>query len=113
VKAFRDKRAATRAPVLGLKRAARAIFADSPDTLADFGLTALKSGKAPVKVKAAAVDKSKATRAARHTMGSVQRKSVTGAAPVPSTSPAEATSAPAAPPPPSPPAAPLPAKPVA
>jgi hypothetical protein len=112
VKAFRDKRAATAGPVLGLKRAVRAIFADSPDTLADFGLTALKSGKASVKTKAAAVDKNKATRAARHTMGSVQRKSVTGARPAPSTSPAQAASAPAASPPPSPPAPAVPPKPV-
>ena len=77
--------------------------------LNDFGMTAPKiRGAATVKVKADAVVKRKATRAARHTMGTVQRKSVTGAslaagaAPAPTHAapvPAAATGTQAAPPP--------------
>jgi len=48
--------------------------------LNDFGMTAPKTrGITTVAVKAAAVAKGKATRVARHTMGKVQRKAVTGA----------------------------------
>ena len=54
-------------------------FAKSPDVLADFGL---KPKKAPtpltVEQKAAAAAKRDATRAARHTMGKVQKKEVKG-----------------------------------
>jgi|CZKU01.1.fsa_nt_gi hypothetical protein len=47
--------------------------------LNDFGMTTPKAGgPKTVQVKAEAVVKGKATRAARHTMGSVQRKAVTG-----------------------------------
>jgi hypothetical protein len=49
-------------------------------TLNDFGMQAPKAAVATtMKVKAEAVDKRAATRAARHTMGKVQRKAVTGA----------------------------------
>jgi hypothetical protein len=57
-------------------------FGNSPDILADFGLTPRKV-PAPLTVdaKRAAAAKRKATRAARHTMGSKQRLAVKGAAP--------------------------------
>jgi len=57
----------------------KASFGNSPDVLADFGL-APKKARAPLTVaqKAAAAAKRKATRAARHTMGKVQKKSVKG-----------------------------------
>jgi hypothetical protein len=52
---------------------------DANAILNDFGMQSRKaSGAKTVKVKAEAVLKRKATRAARHTMGSVQRKAVTG-----------------------------------
>jgi hypothetical protein len=48
--------------------------------LEDFGFSPPKSpGKKTAKAKAGAVDKSAATRAARHTMGKSQKKSVKGA----------------------------------
>lgn len=55
-------------------------FGNSPDVLADFGL-APKKVRTPLTVeqKAAAAAKRTATRAARHTMGSKQRKDVKGA----------------------------------
>ncbi|SRR5258708_4835970 len=54
-------------------------FSNSPDVLADFGLHP-KKARAPLRVedKAAVVAKRKATRAARRTMGSKQRKAVKG-----------------------------------
>lgn len=56
----------------------RATFSKSPDVLADFGLT--KKARTPLTVeqKAAAAAKRKATRAARKTMGTKQKKSVKG-----------------------------------
>ncbi len=52
----------------------KATFGDSPDILADFGLTP-KKVKAPLTIaqKATAAAKREATRAARHTMGSKQK----------------------------------------
>jgi hypothetical protein len=57
----------------------KASFSKSPDVLADFGLTPNKQ-KTPLTVaaKAAASAKRAATRAARHTMGKVQKLDVTG-----------------------------------
>jgi hypothetical protein len=54
-------------------------FGNSPDVLADFGLKPNKA-RAPLTVeeKAAAAAKREATRAARHTMGKVQKKGVKG-----------------------------------
>ncbi|HEY5147224.1 MAG TPA: hypothetical protein VII82_10675 [Polyangiaceae bacterium] len=64
--------------------------------LNDFGMTAPKPrGVTTVAVKAAAVAKGKATRVARHTMGKVQRKAVTGASVAAAAAPA--TTTPAAP----------------
>jgi hypothetical protein len=72
--------------------------------LNDFGMTAPKTrGVTTVAVKAGAIVKAKATRTARHTMGKVQRKAVTGAsvaaaAAAPATTPAAPqTPAPVAP----------------
>src|SRR5258708_17918448 len=54
-------------------------FSKSPDVLADFGLKPRKSNTPlTVEQKAAAVAKRKATREARHTMGKVQKQTVTG-----------------------------------
>jgi hypothetical protein len=48
-------------------------------TLADFGFSAPKQTQVTVDTKAAAVTKRAATRAARHTMGPLQKAKVTGA----------------------------------
>ena len=69
--------------ILGLMTAyvafVRNTFAKSPDVLADFGLKP-KKARAPMTAvaKAAAAAKRKSTRTARKTMGSQQRKTVTG-----------------------------------
>lgn len=65
----------------------KATFGNSPDTLADFGLSARKA-RTPLTAeqKAAAVAKRDATRAARHTMGSKQKKAIKAAVKVTVTS---------------------------
>ena len=69
----------------------KASFGETPNVLADFGLKP-KKARTPqtVEQKAAAVAKRAATRAARHTMGSKQKKDVKGTitviAPTPTTS---------------------------
>ena len=99
VKADRDERTQTKTFVSGLRQALQVAFAGSIDTLADFGLKPRKA-RAPrtPEEKAAAAAKAKATRAARHTMGSKQKAKVKGtapqAAPAPSPSPATSPSAP-------------------
>jgi hypothetical protein len=106
VKADQDERAKTKTIVSGLRQALLVAFAGSIDTLADFGL---KPRKQPAprtpEQKAAAVAKAKATRAARHTMGTKQKAQVKGTVPqaVPATPPAPATA----------PTAPKPAEPIA
>ena len=55
-------------------------YSKSPDVLADFGLTPKKvATPLTVEQKAAAAAKRKATREARHTLGTRQRKAVKGA----------------------------------
>jgi hypothetical protein len=75
---------AAQAPTLhgfmtGLVSFVRTTFSQSPDVLADFGL-APKKASTPLTAqqKAGAVAKRASTREARHTMGKVQKKSVTG-----------------------------------
>jgi hypothetical protein len=56
----------------------KAAFGTQPDVLADFGLHPKVRAPLTVEQKTAAAAKRKATRAARHTMGSKQRKTVKG-----------------------------------
>jgi hypothetical protein len=57
----------------------RATFGNKPDVLADFGLDPKKARKPPTaEQSAAATAKRSATRAARHTMGSKQKRKVKG-----------------------------------
>ena len=56
-----------------------ATFSRSPDVLAVFGLAPRKTTTPTVQVLAAAAAKREATRKARNTMGSKQRKAVKGA----------------------------------
>ncbi len=72
-----------RAQILGVLKALHALvngtYGDrAAEILGDFGFAPAKAPKTKVKVKAAALDKSLATRAARHTMGTKQKKAVTG-----------------------------------
>jgi hypothetical protein len=56
----------------------KAAFGNAPDVLADFGLSPTTRTPLTAQAKVAAAAKRTATRAARHTMGSQQKKSVTG-----------------------------------
>jgi hypothetical protein len=79
VKANANERASTKALVSGVRQQVQVMFAGSVDTLADFGLKPRKVRAAPTpEEKVAAAAKAKATRAARHTMGSKQKKGVKG-----------------------------------
>jgi hypothetical protein len=57
----------------------KAVFGNQPDTLADFGIHPKVRAPLTVEAKMAAAAKRKATRAARHTMGAKQKKSIKGA----------------------------------
>jgi hypothetical protein len=57
----------------------RVTYGTSPDVLADFGMQPKTRAPLTVEAKAAAVAKGSATRAARHTMGSKQKKGIKGA----------------------------------
>jgi hypothetical protein len=94
VQADRDELAKTQAFVSGLRQALQLAYAGSIDTLADFGLKPRRhpAPRTPEQ-KAAAVAKAKATRAARHTMGSKQKAKVKGT--VAPTAPATPPTAPA------------------
>ena len=94
VKADRDKRAQTKSFATSFERIVRGMFAESPDTLADFGLKPFKQGTRTVEAVADAIAKSKATRAARHTMGSKQKEKIKGTVP-PTAPPASPPEAPA------------------
>lgn len=78
IKADRDKRAQTASLEKALKRLVQGMFSESPDTLAVFGLQPVKVGTKTVATKAAAVEKTLATRKARHTMGKRQKEEITG-----------------------------------
>jgi hypothetical protein len=70
------------APVLkAFKRIVQGMFSESPDVLATFGLEPVKVGSTTIATKAAALDKTIATRKARHTMGPVQKKKIHGTPP--------------------------------
>jgi hypothetical protein len=79
VAADRSLRAQSNPTVSGVKQALHVMFAGSPDTLADFGLTPRKPHVVTPAVKVAAAAKAKATRAARHTMGAQQKAGIKGA----------------------------------
>ena len=64
VKACKDKRSQTTLLVSSLRRLVIGMYANSPDTLAAFGLKAPKAPKKSSAVKAAAAEKASATRKA-------------------------------------------------
>jgi hypothetical protein len=98
------ERTKTKTFASGLRQALIVAFTGQVDTLADFGLTTRKAVVLTPAEKLARNAKAKATRAARHTMGSVQKAKVTGetaaaanpvpAAPAPSAIPAGPAPAP-------------------
>ena len=73
--------ARTRTATAGLRQAMMVAFGRQLDTLADFGLAPRKVRVQTPDQKIAATAKAKATRAARHTLGKVQKSKITGANP--------------------------------
>jgi hypothetical protein len=114
VKADRDERAQSQALVNGVRQSLQSAYADSADTLGKYGLKPRKPRVVSTDAKVAAAAKAKATRAARHTMGSKQKAQIKGTVEVPVTSlpassqPGTPAASPAANPPvAAPPAAPV------
>jgi hypothetical protein len=108
VKADKTLRDTTKTFVSAVKQSLIVSFAGHLDTLADFGLTERAKVVRTPEEKLAAATKAKATRAARHTMGSKQKAEIKGTV----TPTAPVTAAPSAPTPPpttpaTPPAAPV------
>ncbi len=84
--------------VAGTKSVLLVMFMGAPDTLAEMGLSERKTPVKNVAVKAGAIEKSLATRVARHTTGPKARLKVTGVAAAPAAAaPAVAVSSPTAP----------------
>jgi hypothetical protein len=81
----------------------KAAFGSSPDVLTDFGISPKARTPLTVEAKAAAAAKRAATRAARHTVGSNQKKGIKGdvtgvlVTPITASTPAVAPSSPKAP----------------
>ena len=71
--------AASKALVAGAKQVLLVMFAGAADTLAAMGLQARKTTTPDVATKSAAIEKSRATRTARHTMGPKAKAKITGA----------------------------------
>jgi hypothetical protein len=79
VKANATQRASARKLVLGVKQQLQVMFDGSIDTLAEFGLKPRKERTAPTpEQQIVTAARAKATRAARHTMGTKQKKAVKG-----------------------------------
>jgi hypothetical protein len=97
IKANLDKRAQTATLLSSLRGLVRAMFTQSPDTLAAFGLKAPKASKKTVAVKAVAVALNVATRKARNTMGKKAKLKVKGTLPAATSGSAAAPATPAKP----------------
>jgi hypothetical protein len=78
VQADRQSYASTKAFLSALAQVLRIAFSDSIENLADFGLDPYKKHVRTPDEKIAVAAKSKATRAARHTMGKKQRAAIKG-----------------------------------
>jgi hypothetical protein len=97
------QRPALRAFMSAFESFVKAAFGSSPDVLADFGISPKARTPLTVEAKAAAAAKRAATRAARHTVGSNQKKGIKGdvtgvlVTPITASIPAVAPSSPKAP----------------
>jgi hypothetical protein len=105
VEVDRDLRAKTRALVTGVRQGLQVAFSDDISTLADYGLKPRQPRVLTPQQKVEATAKAKATRAARHTMGSKQKAQIKGTVEVPATAPTAPPPVATAPSPASPPAA--------
>jgi hypothetical protein len=92
VKALREERAQTAGFVSAFRAIVKGMF-QSPETLADFGLSPRKSTKKTLDSKVTAVAKTVATRKARGTKGPKAKAKIKGPAPAasPTTKPAPTT----------------------
>jgi hypothetical protein len=73
--------------ILGIEGYVRVMYGNTSAVLTAFGMTPRKPGKKTVAVKQEAVEKSLATRVARHTTGSKQKAKIHGEVPPPPVTP--------------------------
>jgi hypothetical protein len=93
VQANHDELTKSQPLVSGARQAIALMFAGQVQVLADYGLKTRKvAAPRTPEQKAASVAKGKATRAARHTMGPVQKAQITGATPQGTAAPVAAPS---------------------
>jgi type I site-specific restriction endonuclease len=92
VAAEKAERAKTQTLVSALRQSLLVSFAGQVDVLSDFGLTARKTPVVSPETRVAAAKQAKATREARHTMGTKQKAAIKGT--VAPTAPATAAPAP-------------------
>jgi hypothetical protein len=85
VVADHEQRAKTKTIASGVRQAVMVAFSGQMDALADFGLTPRKVAVITPAEKTARTAKALATRAARHTLGKVQKSKITGQSPASST----------------------------
>jgi hypothetical protein len=78
VLAVRSQRKQIQKVLLALESYVDNLFGSDPGKLGDFGFTPKQSGVVSTRTRALAIVKGKATRAARHTMGSKQKAAITG-----------------------------------
>jgi hypothetical protein len=95
VAADRAERQKTKTFASGVRQAVTVAFTGQIDALADYGLTPRKVAVITPAEKTARTAKALATRAARHTMGKVQKSKITGKSPA--SSPTATTPLPAGP----------------
>jgi hypothetical protein len=86
VQADIDLREQTHALLVSVRQALQIAFANSNETLAEYGLKPRRTRARTVEQRVAAAAKAKATRAARHTMGPKQKAQIKGTVEVPVTS---------------------------
>ena len=77
--------------LVNLHRYLEGVYGVAGAPLADFGMTPRQPAQRSVKAKAEAIDKSLATRVARHTLGERQKAAIHGAASSPAPAPAPVT----------------------
>jgi hypothetical protein len=91
MKAYRDQAKQLVGVVSGFRSQIRNIFGNASEPLSDFGMAPPKVTKPDLETKTAAVEKIKATRKARGTMGSKKRKSIKGTVPATTTTTSSVT----------------------
>jgi hypothetical protein len=93
VKAYRDQAKQLVSVTSGFQSQIRNLYGNASEPLSDFGMSPRKVAKPKLATKVVAVDKAKATRKARGTLGPKKRKSIKGTVPATTTTNPQVTTA--------------------